>query len=243
MTSPERDADALQESTDRLLDAVAGWEPAGADSCHSFLAEPSLLPDWTRGHVLAHLARNADALLNVLEGRPMYADAQTRDADIAAGAGRPLPEQLADLRTSARRLGDAFAAHGRADGDPWRRRVELRNGVTDLAASLPFRRRVEVELHHVDLGAGYSVDDLPGDFTDRLLDYLTRRFAGNAELPAVELRSEDGRSWRTGRPVADGAAAVVVAGTPTALAGWLSGRTTGSGLTTDGAALPVLPPL
>ncbi|MEV0474381.1 maleylpyruvate isomerase N-terminal domain-containing protein, partial [Streptomyces prunicolor] len=28
------------------------------------VAEPSRLPGWSRGHVLAHLARNADALVN-----------------------------------------------------------------------------------------------------------------------------------------------------------------------------------
>ena len=28
--------------------------------------EPSLLPGWSRGHVLTHLARNADAMVNLL---------------------------------------------------------------------------------------------------------------------------------------------------------------------------------
>ncbi|WP_461028698.1 maleylpyruvate isomerase family mycothiol-dependent enzyme, partial [Streptomyces sparsus] len=226
MTSPQHDTAALQESTDRLLAAVTAWDgPAGGPAQEepgALLAAPSLLPGWTRGHVLAHLARNADALVNVVEGRPMYPDAQSREADIEAGAGRPLDVQLDDLRTSAERLAAAFDA---LDADAWQQRVELRNGVTDLAAALPFRRRVEIELHHVDLGAGYAVHDLPGDFTDRLLDYLTRRFAGHPDLPSVELRAEDGRTWRTGRPAGEhtpengpAASPVVVAGMPTALA-------------------------
>ena len=59
------------------------------------VAEPSLLPGWTRGHVLTHLARNADGLANLLRWAgtgietPVYASAQARAADIAAGAGRP----------------------------------------------------------------------------------------------------------------------------------------------------------
>ena len=42
-------------------------------------AGPSLLPGWTRAHVLAHVAGNADALVNLLtwartgEETPMYA--------------------------------------------------------------------------------------------------------------------------------------------------------------------------
>ena len=56
--------------------------------------EPSLLPGWTRGHVLSHIARNADGLINLLRWAhtgtqiPMYASQQARDADIEAGAGR-----------------------------------------------------------------------------------------------------------------------------------------------------------
>ncbi|WP_425586056.1 maleylpyruvate isomerase N-terminal domain-containing protein [Streptomyces thioluteus] len=85
----------LREATDRLTRAVEALaEPA--------VGEPSRLPGWTRGHVLAHLARNADALVNVLSGRPMYASAEARDADIAEGAPRPLAVQLDDLRTSGR---------------------------------------------------------------------------------------------------------------------------------------------
>ena len=45
------------------------------------VAEPSLLPGWTRGHVLTHLARNADGLANLLRWAgtgietPVYASA------------------------------------------------------------------------------------------------------------------------------------------------------------------------
>src|ERR1700693_1767896 len=51
------------------------------------LRAPSLLPGWTRAHVLAHLARNADAMRGLLIGararqqRSAYASAQARDDD------------------------------------------------------------------------------------------------------------------------------------------------------------------
>jgi maleylpyruvate isomerase len=230
MSVPTADLAALDEATGRLAAAVAALDPPA-------LAAPSLLPGWTRGHVLAHVSRNADALVNVLRGRPMYPSAEARDADIARDADRSPAAQLADLTASAERLRQAAAEYG---AEQWAQRVELRNGVTDVAAAIPFRRRVEVELHHVDLGIGRTVADLPDGFTDAAVPYLARRFGGRADVPALELRAADGRSWTTGR--ADGTA-LVVTGTPGALTGWLAGRTDGTGLTADGAALPVLPPL
>ncbi|MEU7318232.1 maleylpyruvate isomerase family mycothiol-dependent enzyme [Streptomyces sp. NPDC007083] len=232
-TTPVHDTELLRSATGHLLAAAAGLTAAEA-------AEPSHLPGWTRAHVLTHLARNADALVNVLAGRPMYASAEARDADIADGAGRS-PEALADdVRTSAARLERGFAV---LDDEEWSRTVTLRNGVTDLASSLPFRRWIEVELHHVDLGVGYTLEDLPGSFVDRELANMARRFAGHPDIPvAVELRAEDGRSWRTGAAEPGGEGPFVVAGSPVALVGWLTGRTNGSGLSARGS-LPALPAL
>ncbi|GAA3874535.1 maleylpyruvate isomerase family mycothiol-dependent enzyme [Streptomyces sedi] len=212
------DLASVEDATDRLLRTAAGLDEAA-------LAAPSRLPGWTRGHVLAHLARNADALDDVLHDRPMYASDQARDEAIARGAGRPPAEHLADLRDSSARL---LATARALDEAGWERRVTLRNGVTDRAAGLPFRRWVEVELHRIDLDAGPTVADLPGTFLDRAVDYLANRYAGHPDLPAVELRAEDGRGWRTG--ATEGEPRRVV-GTPAALVGWLSGRTAGSGLT------------
>jgi maleylpyruvate isomerase len=55
-------------------------------------SEPSRLPDWTVGHVLTHLARNADSMVRVLaaaergaaRGRPRCRRA---GHDLAVGAG------------------------------------------------------------------------------------------------------------------------------------------------------------
>ncbi|MEE1941626.1 maleylpyruvate isomerase family mycothiol-dependent enzyme [Streptomyces sp. TRM 70361] len=232
-TVPAADLAALRESTERLLAAVAGLGDAS-------VAEPSLLPGWTRGHVLAHLARNADALVEVLAGRPMYPSAEVREADIERDAPRPLVVQLADLRAADARLGRAMDS---LTGERWGATVALRNGVTDLASSLPFRRRIEVELHHVDLGIGYTLHDLPADFTERELENMVRRFAGHPDVAPLELRTGDGRVRRTGRTAGAGAEPVVVTGPPTELMGWLTGRTTGGGLTVAGGVLPALPPL
>ncbi|KOV59045.1 maleylpyruvate isomerase family mycothiol-dependent enzyme [Streptomyces sp. MMG1121] len=228
MIDHAHDLACVRDATERLLDAVAKLDNAS-------LAEPSRLPGWTRGHVLAHLARNADALVNVLEGRPMYTSAEARDADIERGAPHPLDVQLADLRESGAR----FQALGDAPAD-WSRTVELRNGITDSASRVPFRRWAEVELHHVDLGIGYELEDLPAEFTEREIDFLAQRFAGHEEVPSTSLSAGNGRIWTTGGG-AEGAP-VAAEGTAADLLGWLAGRRDGSGLTTDGP-LPKLPPL
>lgn len=230
---PVADAAAVRDATGRLLAAVGQLDDATA-------AKPSLLPGWTRGHVLAHLARNADALLNVFAGRPMYAGAEARDADIERDAHRGVRPHLADLRESAARLDGAFSAQRESD---WERTVEMRNGVTDRAYSLPFRRWIEVELHHVDLGVGYAMDDLPATFIERELANMARRFDGHPGIAtSIELRTEDGGSLRTGASQDGGAKTVVVAGGPTALVAWLTGRSTGTGLSARDP-LPDLPAL
>ncbi|MFE2377128.1 maleylpyruvate isomerase family mycothiol-dependent enzyme [Streptomyces sp. NPDC059398] len=207
MIDHARDLRSLDEATERLLASAAGLDNAA-------VAEPSRLPGWSRGHVLAHLSRNADAVGNVLAGLPMYASAEARDADIERDAHRPLTAQLADVRESAARL------RGRASQPAdWSRTVTLRNGVTDTAAGIPFRRWVEIELHHVDLGIGYELADLSAEFTEREIAFLRERFSAD---PAV----------------------AGVTGPDTALLGWLSGRGDGQGLTASGGgALPVLPSL
>ncbi|GAA2509959.1 maleylpyruvate isomerase family mycothiol-dependent enzyme [Streptomyces gobitricini] len=221
------DLASVREATDRLLAAAATLDDAA-------VAAPSRLPGWTRGHILAHLSRNADALVNVLQGRPMYVSAEARDADIERDAHRPTAVQLDDVRDSAAR----FQAQGEVPAD-WDRRVELRNGVTDRAARLPFRRLVEVELHHVDLGVGYELEDLPREFTEREIAFLAERFTGHPTVPPTRLVTP-GEEWRTGGDQGPG---VTVSGPAPDLLGWLAGRRDGAALDVTGGALPVLPPL
>ncbi|WP_329247461.1 maleylpyruvate isomerase family mycothiol-dependent enzyme [Streptomyces sp. NBC_01478] len=228
MIDHAHDLVSVRDATERVLTAAAGLDNAS-------VAEPSRLPGWSRGHVLAHLARNADALVNVLEGRPMYATASVRDADIERDAPRPLDAQLADLRESGAR----FQSAGAAPAD-WSRTVELRNGVVDTASRIPFRRWVEVELHHVDLGTGYELEDLPEEFTQREIAFLVERFDGHLDVPSTRL-TDGTHAWSTGR--AADKPELTVTGSPVELLGWLCGRRDGSGLTVDGGSLPALPPL
>src|SRR5690242_21249365 len=92
--------DRVAAATDRVLVTATGLSDAQARG-------PSLLPGWSRGHVLTHIARNADGLRNLLiwaragTQTPMYASAESRSADIEAGAGRPAADLAADVGESA----------------------------------------------------------------------------------------------------------------------------------------------
>lgn len=153
-------SDQLDHSTQRLLGTTRVIP-------ESELRQPSLLPGWTRGHVLTHLARNADAMRNVLIGarsgqeRRMYASLEGREEEINQGAGRSSKELADDLASSAMALRTIMI--GLPDG-AWRFPVQLPDSGPFPAGQLLTRRLVEVELHHCDLGYGYTPADWPAAF-------------------------------------------------------------------------------
>jgi maleylpyruvate isomerase len=131
------------------------------------LQQPSLLPGWTRAHVLAHLARGADAMRYLMIGarigqeRPAYVSAEARDADIAFGATLVAKELMADLARSALALRTIVK---QMPDDAWQFRVRILDSAPFPAAQLLTRRLVEVELHHGDLGTGYGPAHWPTAF-------------------------------------------------------------------------------
>ncbi|MER8185315.1 maleylpyruvate isomerase family mycothiol-dependent enzyme [Kitasatospora sp. NPDC094015] len=239
------DLHRVAESTELLLHTVAGLEPAA-------LFEPSALPGWTRGHVLAHLSRNADSLVNLLESArtgvdiPQYASAEAREQGIQDGAGRPLEEQLADLRRSHERF--LAAAADLPDG-AWQAQLRHRAGYLFPAHQLPFKRLAEVEYHHVDLAAGHTPAHWPEPFAAAEFPRLAELFRTAEGVPAAVLVAED-VELREHLGPAGGGPELTVEGPVRALTGWLSGRSDGDGLqvhrggeqlTDPRAALPRLP--
>ncbi len=224
----------VDDATARLLRTAATFDDPD-------LAAASLLPGWTRGHVLAHLARNADGFVNLLtaartgEPIPMYASPAAREADIASGASRPPEEQLDDLRRTADRFAEAVAA---MPVEAWGATVETRRGPWP-AAMLVWGRLRELEVHHVDLAAGYRPADWPEAFGHRLLHEVATGLAGRADAPPMVLRFDGSRHELV---VGDRAAAPTVTGAATELAAWLIGRSPGTVLTvTPDGPLPTPP--
>ncbi|MFB7664528.1 maleylpyruvate isomerase family mycothiol-dependent enzyme [Kitasatospora sp. NPDC056138] len=237
---------AVAESTDRLLHTVTELDPGS-------VGEPSALPGWSRGHVLAHLSRNADSLVNLLDGArtgrdiPQYASETDREDGIRSGAARPLTEQLVDLEASGARFAEAAAKLSDAD---WSAPVRHRSGAVFPALHLLAKRRQEVEYHHVDLAAGYTPEHWPEDFAAAELVRLAGQFAV-AQVPAVLLLAEDTGTRAQLGPL--GAEPGLTAEGPLrALTAWVSGRSAGAGLRLGRGgellpdavrALPQLPPL
>ncbi|BAL86821.1 hypothetical protein AMIS_16010 [Actinoplanes missouriensis 431] len=208
----------VEESTEALLREADGWDDG-------VIAAPSALPGWTAGHVLTHLARNADALTNLLVWArtgvetPAYASAEARDRDIEAGCRRPLAEQLTDLRAAHERFADAAAAMPAA---AW---IFPLPGIGQSAAWVPWARLREVEVHRVDLGRDYTPLEWSDAFALRLLRELVA--SPPRDTPAMVLRPLGLEHALT---IGDGSGPVV--GGPTkSLAAWLTGRGDGADLT------------
>ncbi|MQA87294.1 MAG: maleylpyruvate isomerase family mycothiol-dependent enzyme [Streptosporangiales bacterium] len=208
---------------------------------------PSLLPGWTRGHVLTHIARNADALRNLAVWArtgvetPMYASREARNAEIEQGAPRALGEHRVDVTRSAEALDEELR------GLPEDRRDAAVRGILGSefpAREITWRRLVELEFHHVDLAAGYGPSAWPPEFLGRALNQVAGSFAAREGMPDVTVRTADGgREWRLGQATNPGGAATpTVSGPEASLLAWLSGRGLGKDLTvTPSGALPELP--
>lgn len=227
--------DALRWSaagTELFLGTVAGWGE------EQYLA-PSVLPGWTRKHLVAHVAANADALSNLVrwaatgEETPMYSSIEQRDADIAAGSQKQAAELAARLRESADRLAAGTAA---LSPRQWDTEVATAQGRTVAATEIPWLRSREVCVHAVDLAAGVSFADLPTGFLAALADDIAGR-RGNAPGPAVVLAAADtGDRWEL---PGDGDATAVT-GPLAEVTAYLAGRPH-SLTTTDGSPAPTLP--
>src|ERR1022692_3646591 len=113
---------SVEETIRRIDDAVGRLVASASALTDEQAREASLLPGWSRGHVLTHIARNADGLRNLLiwaqtgVETPQYPSRESREAEIDAGAGRPAASLAADIAASA----EAFAsqASGMPD-DAW----------------------------------------------------------------------------------------------------------------------------
>ena len=196
----------------------------------------SLCEGWTRAHVLSHIARNADALGNLVSWavtgtpRAMYDSPDDRDADIEAGSTRGAKEIFTDLEDSAARF--ASAAPGLA-GAPEQVEVEMRGGRTVLGGQLPTLRLMEVVFHHVDLFAGYTFADADPGFVKRATTIAIERFRASGKAPSITLHSDEGDTWTIGDGAQD------VTGSNAALLLWLA-RGEGAGVSSE-APLPGLP--
>ncbi|MCQ4119619.1 maleylpyruvate isomerase N-terminal domain-containing protein [Rhodococcus tibetensis] len=211
MTAPQTD-----QSYAHLLEEVAASQRALESTLEKLTdqqaREPSRLPGWSRGHVVTHLARNADALnrfaVGVVTGEPapeMYPGGPAaRAAAIEEGAGRPAELLAADVRFAGRRVIESLRD---ITADRYATPVNWRKPVT--AGDVPVLRWRELEIHHVDLGLDYAVDDWPESFVERTLGTeLPELRALHPGVTVPDLPQPELLAWLIGRPTRTGLPAV-----------------------------------
>ncbi|MCW2135239.1 maleylpyruvate isomerase family mycothiol-dependent enzyme [Arthrobacter sp. VKM Ac-2550] len=140
------------------------------------LDAPSLLPGWTRAHVIAHVGYNARAIARLIEWAntgietPMYSSPDARNEEISYGA------TLSPL--ALRNLYEHSAIHldveWRDTPPPaWEREVKTAQGRTVSASETVWMRTREIWVHAVDLDNGATFDQIPADVLERLLKDIT----------------------------------------------------------------------
>ena len=199
------------------------------------VAADSLLPDWSRGHVLSHLANNARGLSNLIEWaltgvqKDMYVSVEQRGLDIENGAKRPGKEIVADFleqsKVFAENLERLMTGLLLAD------EVVLGNGSHVHPHEITTLRERELLVHLVDLGLEYKANDWSFDFSIKTLKSVS---AGKRkERVNFRLLIAGDHTW-TG----DQNGMVDIFGTPQSLAAWLMGREPDDKLvTSDGSPL------
>ncbi|MGW6318073.1 maleylpyruvate isomerase family mycothiol-dependent enzyme [Streptomyces sp. NPDC055099] len=202
---------------------------------------PSLLPGWTRAHVLTHLARSADSRTRLLASArtgcdvAQYADEAQREREIQEGARRTAEALLDDMDTALHRFLTAAETH---PSHAWDVPVRWLG-----AGQRPVRRAVssmlrEVEVHHTDLATGHSPAHWPASFTARELKKTITKLRADPHTPPMTLRADEDQVLRV---IGDGPGPCVN-GPAAELLGWLTGRRDGHTLTIEPPGpLPAVP--
>jgi maleylpyruvate isomerase len=224
MPEPTAFLEVLRSATAELLSVLEKYDWSAAD-----VAAPSLCTGWTRGHVLTHIARNADGIADTVEGAlrgeivERYPDGwDARNAAIDAGSTRPYEELVEDVRNSAERVDRVLQAVQQADG--W----ELPTAENGTPEGWVYRRTREVLVHHVDLAGDYTPDRWPALFVSTELPEAAKSLETRVTEGAVRVSvtadgsvSPDhvGAEWfaGSGEPVD-------VSGPDWAVLVWLAGR-------------------
>jgi maleylpyruvate isomerase len=228
MQSVEEAINELGTATGSLVESIGGLTDADARG-------PSLLPGWTRGHVLTHLARNADGGTRLLgwarTGIPSYEyeSVAARAEAIEEGARRQAVVLLADVSAASAAFAEATAV---MPPDAWQYLITWTTGQQEPAHEVVRSRLAEVLIHHVDLDLGFGPRHWPPWFVREMLTVAVASMneRGLAPLRARLQATDTGHVCQVGSDAAD---VVQISGPEADLLAWLLGRSAGALLNWD----------
>lgn len=207
MNELERDIAGATRAHARVIEAIASLTDGQ-------IRQPSLLPDWTVGHVATHIARNAEGHVRMLDAAQrgevaaMYPGGHDqRTNDIEAGSTRRAEAIAADVAGTAALLERSWAEMTPSAWDGSGETIAGRTAIRDL----PFIRWREVTVHHADLGVGFTWSEWDTEYVRLELARLTMLWAsrkpmGMTELPAPALAvaAHHRVAWLLGRADIEG---------------------------------------
>lgn len=205
----------LEAATELVTDTVA--------------RRPSALEGWSVGHVLNHLARNAESHVGVFTaaargevGAQYPGGTEERARLIEEGADQPAAVLAENLREAHARLEAAWAA---TDERAWTDGLGLWTAGAASLAEFVIRRWREVEIHSIDLGLGDLGGPDWGSLSDEYLELETA-----ISLRGLRSRLPDGISLHV---IPESSPAYVIGSEPKPMAvrgsdrailKWLTGR-------------------
>ncbi|MFF2346547.1 maleylpyruvate isomerase family mycothiol-dependent enzyme [Pseudarthrobacter sp. NPDC058119] len=200
----------------------------------------SLLPGWSRRHVVAHVGYNARAVARLVEWAatgvetPMYPSVEIRNHEIDFGA------TLSPI--ALRNLFDHSAVHLNVEwrdlpADNWHHKVKTVQGRTVPAEETVWMRTREVWVHAVDLDNGATFNDIPAPVLERLLTDITGAWHTRGTDSGLLIKV-DGTDLSFGDTTA--AAPTVVSGSLAAITQWATGRGA-DGTTAQRGGEPITP--
>jgi maleylpyruvate isomerase len=211
-----RQVEGLAASHQLLLERLGGLTD-------EMVSRSSLLPDWTVGHVLAHIAQQGDSIRRLFLAAEEGEIADQYEGGFAArvtaineAASRTAAEHVTDVRRSIYALEGAIASARQG----WYGSARMVSGIEVRVTDLPLRRWREVEVHMGDLGLAelgcvgpesWSMDYVRHDLSVMTMQWKSRGSMGLTDLPQ-QIRTQS----------------------PTVRLGWLMGRTVIDALTPAG---------
>lgn len=207
-----------QSIRDEVAAAQREFLTAASSLDEAALRDPSLLPGWTRAHVLAHMATLADVFARQAEAAsrdekmPVYDSADARETAIAVGARWSLSEVREQLERAFARIDRAWPT----TQEGWDSPVTYRNETVE-AVLLGWWRETSIHLADLDVDRGYETWSVP--LCRHLWSFLTQRLPGDE---AFVLSSTD---HEVRVEVGGGSyGAVEIAGRLVDITAWLAGR-------------------